>query len=111
MRERIPIILKELKFERIELILFHTTGKYFGVLHGTTFSCQVNIFNRTLVMHVIRRVVTNAQARIQESAKGGGGRHFSKFSTRVAKMSISISSEYSHEEEYIRMLLAYSVFL
>ena len=41
----------------------------------------------------------------------GGGGHFSKFSTRVAKMSISISSAYSHREVYIRMLLAYSVFL
>ena len=42
---------------------------------------------------------------------GQGGGHFSKFSSRVAKMSISISSAYSHGEVYIRMLLAYSVFL
>ena len=41
----------------------------------------------------------------------GGGGHFSKFPTRVAKMSISISSAYSHGEVYIRMLLTYSVFL
>ena len=41
----------------------------------------------------------------------GGGGHFSKFSTMVAKMSISISLAYSHGEVYIRMLLAYSVFL
>ena len=54
--------------------------------------------------------MNDAQARIQESVKGGGG-HFSKFSTRVAKISISISSEYNHGEVYIRMLLAYSVFL
>ena len=52
---------------------------------------------------------TPMQAHIQESVKGGG--HFSKFSTRVAKMSISISSAYSHGEVYIRMVLAYSVFL
>ena len=41
----------------------------------------------------------------------GQGGHFSKFSTRVAKMSISVSSAYSHGEMFIRMLLAYSVFL
>ena len=54
--------------------------------------------------------VNEIQARIQEWVKGGGG-HFSKVSTRVAKMSISISLAYSHGEVYIRMLLAYSIFL
>ena len=41
----------------------------------------------------------------------GGWGHFSKFSTSFAKMLIFISSAYSHGEVYIRMLLAYSVFL
>ena len=49
------------------------------------------------------------QARIQELVKGGG--HFSKYSSRVAKMSISVSLANSHGEVYIRMLLAYSLFL
>ena len=57
-------------------------------------------------------VISSKQARIQELVKGGGGgAHFSKFSTRVAKMSISMSSAYSHGEVYIRMPLAYSLFL
>ena len=47
------------------------------------------------------------QERIQEFVKGGG--HFSKFSSRVAKMSISISLAYSRGTVYIRMLLAYSI--
>ena len=42
---------------------------------------------------------------------GGGGGHFSKFSSRVAKMSISISLAFSHGTVYIRMLLAYFIFL
>ena len=41
----------------------------------------------------------------------GGGGHFSKYSSRVAKMSISVSLANSHGEVYIRMLLAYSIFL
>ena len=48
------------------------------------------------------------QARIQELVKGGGG-HFSKFSSRVAKMSISISLAYSHGAVYIRLLLAIDI--
>ena len=39
------------------------------------------------------------------------GGHFSKYSSRVAKMSISVSLANSHGEVYIRMLLAYSIFL
>ena len=60
---------------------------------------------------IISFISCGIQARIQESVKERGGWHFSKFSTRVAKISISISSAYSHGEVYIRMLLAYSVFL
>ena len=63
----------------------------------TVFKLQSKIL--ALVKH--RRVSRNW-------SRGG---HFSKFSTRVAKMSISISWAYSHGEVYIRMLLTYSIFL
>ena len=43
--------------------------------------------------------------------QGGGGWHFSKFSSRVTKMTISISLAYSHGTVYICMLLVYSIFL
>ena len=66
----------------------------FGV--DTVWLCQLSLF------------VAGAYPGI---GQGGGGRHFWKFSSRVAKMSISISLAYSHGEVYIRMLLAYSVFL
>ena len=47
------------------------------------------------------------QARIKEFVKRGRD-HFSKFSLRVAKKSISISFIYSRGQEFACMLLAYS---
>ena len=42
---------------------------------------------------------------------GQGGGTSQNFLAKVTKMSISLSLAYSHGEVYIRMLLAYSIFL
>ena len=55
---------------------------------------------------VRRFFVVCTRRRVSRNRSRGGG-HFSKFSTRVAKMSISISSAYSHGEMYNRMHLAF----
>ena len=49
--------------------------------------------------------INNRSRRVSRNQSRGG--HFSKFSTRVAKMSISISSAYSDGEMYNRMLLGF----
>ena len=71
-----------------------------------SFSVNLTPFGVTCIMLAIVHSYAGAYPGI-----GQGGGHFSKFFTRVAKMSISISSACSHGEVYIRMVLAYSVFL
>ena len=125
-KDRIPTKLhtdKGLEFiNKSTQNLFKRKGIHWFATENETKDQVVERFNRTLKskmykyftakgtktwINIIDELVYN-QARIQELVKGG---HFSKFSSRVAKMSISLPLAYSHGEVYIRMLLAYSAFL
>ena len=75
------------------------------------YTCQPSTarIQYTLIIYRITNLLA-LHRRVSRNRSRGGG-HFSKFSTRVAKMSISLSSAYSHGEMYNRMFLAFSVFL